>query len=155
MARIAVFGRRDLARYLAALLLGFLGGHALATTLWAARVDRLMLSDAAQKDRISRLENDVERLEASLSERRQTPLQKLLVTAPDVKDERLRLRVEGIVYDLLKHLVGVEMNRIDPETMQKLAERTVTIDQTSLTLRVIRLIAWESTLSLTIDARSQ
>lgn len=122
-------------RALAFVLLGIVGGAALSAVQLGATVDRLTLDNAILLDEVERLAGTLESRERTLTEHIRTPVHSVEVEIVGLSQEHARLHVEQQAHDLLKHLVGEEVNSINATLIEKALDRAVTVDKQDYTLR--------------------
>lgn len=120
---------RTWALALSLFLLGAVGGSAWSTTQLGAKVDRLTLDNAILLDEVERLAGALESRERALTERIRTPVHSVEVEIVGLNGEHARLHVEQIAHDLLKHLVGEEVNNVNASLIERALDRTVTVDK--------------------------
>lgn len=147
---LAAWTRRDVARWLAWLALGALGGAAAAVVLLGHEVERLTLDNVHLMDQIERLQNRVTLLDTY------GPASGLYVEAVEVTAhgaERARPALEQALKELLVHLVGEELERINAATVHAVLERRLTVQGQEYQVRV-RYIYVTPTVRVHVDAEA-
>lgn len=122
------------ARALALVLLGAVGGSAWSAAQLGAKVDRLSLDNAILMDEVERLSGALESRERALTERIRSPVRSVEVEIVGLSEEHARLHVEQQAHDLLKHLVGEEVESINVPLIEKALERVISVDKRDFTL---------------------
>ena len=122
------------ARALALFLAGAVAGSAATAARLGDKVDRLSLDNAILMDEVERLAGTLESRERALTDRVRLPVRSVEVEVVGLGEEHARLHVEQLAHDLLKDLVGEEVESINVAIVEKTLERAVTIDRRDYTL---------------------
>lgn len=130
---LAAVSRREFAAWIAFALLGAVGGAVFAIVRLGHEVDRLTLDNIYLMDQIEYLTNRIHLLDT------RGPTSAAYVEAIEISAqgvERARPGVEQALKDLLAHLVGEELERINAATIHRALERTITVDRHEYAVQV-------------------
>ena len=123
-------GRRALAWCLA----GMIAGASLATLRLGREIDRLTLDNAVLMDEVERLAGELASREQTLTERRRLPVRSVEVEVANLPEGHVRLHLEGAAQELLRHLVGEEVEQLSAALIEEALHRTVRVDNQDFTL---------------------
>ncbi len=121
-------------RALACAILGVLVGMSLATLRLGEHVDRLTLDNAVLMDEVERLSATLASRERTLTEQRRAPVHSVEVEVVNLTQEHVRLHIEQQAHELLKHLVGEEIDALNASLVENALSRTVEIDMADYTM---------------------
>lgn len=149
----AVVTRSRLATWVAVLALGGIVGAA-AATVWSGRqLDELMRQREALMQRASDLQERMQKLEQSLSERRRRPIQNVDVRLSGL-DAAEESALRHQVRQLLQGLVGRPVDQVDPDLVaQILNGRLVDLNGRAVQL-FLRSVWVTDTLTAWIEVRA-
>lgn len=125
--------RKQIAIMLACAIMGAIGGATFAVILLGHEVDRLTLDNVYLMDEVERMMNRIELLDT------RGPMTNAYVEAIEITAEgveRARAHIEQTLKQLLAHLVGEEIERINVNTIHRTLERTLTVDQQQYSIQV-------------------
>ncbi|MGI6037119.1 MAG: hypothetical protein ACOYD6_02705 [Limnochordia bacterium] len=124
-----VYTRFQLIQLGACLLLGLIIGLSGGLTIMGRKVDHLTIENQRLVSEAREMETRLERLEASLAQRRQHIIRSIKVEI-NHPQERIRLELQDVIQGLLKELVGREVRNIDPPLLEgMITGRVITIDE--------------------------
>lgn len=121
-------------RGLAFVLIGFLAGMGLATLRMGENVDRLILDNAILIDEVERLAAMLDSRERALTLQRQAPVHSVEVEVITPQQEHIRLHIEQRAHELLRHLVGEEVDQLNASLIENSLSRTIEVDQSDYTI---------------------
>lgn len=126
--------RRRALRGLAFFLLGLIAGASLATWRLGRAVDRLTLENAMLMDEVERLAGELAAREQILTQQRRFPVRSVEVEVANLAEGHVRLHLEGEALELLNHLVGEEVDELNPALIEKALSRTLRVDKQEYTV---------------------
>lgn len=118
----------------AAFILGVLVGAALATLHLGGRVDRLTLDNAILLDEVERLAGALASREHALTQQRRAPVQSVRIEVTSPIHEHVRFHIEQRAHELLRPLVGEEVERLNPALIESALTRRVEVEGEAYTL---------------------
>lgn len=117
---------------LAFLVLGILIGSASATMIIGQHIDRLMIINQEQADRIHDLERELAQSKESLSQHQEPVISSLQVKVifRDPKplrheEDAIRLSIEKQVKELLDHFLGMKLEQLEPSLIPWVVENRI------------------------------
>jgi len=128
----APFARRTMVRVwrtLGLLLLGAVIGASFATLRLAREMDRIVLDNASLMDEVERLAGELASRERALTASQRAPVRSVVVEVETPLLEHIRLHVEEEAHDLLAHLIGEEIDSLNPSLIEKALHRTLHVDK--------------------------
>lgn len=129
----AILGKRAL-RGLALALLGLIAGVSFTALQLGRAVDRLTLDNAILMDEVERLAGELASREQTLTQRRLLPVRSVEVQVENLPEGHVRLHLEGEAHQLLRHLVGEEVDDLNAALIEKALNRTIRVDKQDYTL---------------------
>lgn len=148
---VSAVSRRTVAACMAMFILGVVGGSVVAVVLLGQEVDRVTADNVALMDQIERLSNRVTLLDTY------GPASGAYVEAIEISArgvERARPAIEQALKELLTHLIGEELERVNAATIQTTLERNITIDRQAYSVEV-RYVYVTPTLRALVDVEPQ
>lgn len=121
-------------QWLGLILFGAVLGASLATVRLAHQLDRLTLDNALLMDEVERLAGELASRERALTASRRAPVRSVQVELETPLQEHVRLHIEEAVHDLLAHLVGDEIDSLNPALIEKALQRTLHVDKQDFAL---------------------
>lgn len=112
----------------ATLILGILVGATLATLQLGGRVDRLTLDNAILLDEVERLAGALTSREHALTEQRRAPVHSVRIEVTSPIHEHARLHIEQRAHELLRHLVGEEVERLNAALIESALTRRIVLE---------------------------
>lgn len=126
---IAAIARGRLARSFALLLLGAVIGASTVTSRLGREMDRITLDNAILMDEVERLAGELASRDRALSASRRMPVHSIEIEIESPLQEHVRIHVEQVAFDLLRHLVGEEIETLNPSLIEKALQRTLHVDK--------------------------
>lgn len=126
---VAALARAKWARFSAVLLLGLIVGAAGATLRLGRVIDRVMLDNAILIDEVERLAGELASRERALSASQRLPVRSVEIEIESPLEEHVRVHVQQLAHDLLRHLVGEEIESLNPLLIEKALQRTLHVDK--------------------------
>lgn len=115
-------------------LAGLIAGTTAATLQLGRAVDRLTLDNAILMDEVERLAGELASREQILTQRRQLPVRSVEVQVENLPEGHVRLHLEGEAHELLRHLVGEEVDDMNATLIEKALNRTIRVDKQDYTV---------------------
>lgn len=147
---LTALSRRDIAAWIGFVILGAVGGAALAVILLGQEVDQLTLDNVHLMDQIERLSHRLDLLD-SRGPSSGAYVEAIEITAQGV--ERARPAIEQALKGLLTHLVGEELDSINAGTIHKALERNIMLDRQEYLIQV-KYVYVTPTLRAHVEVRS-
>lgn len=129
MSAVSAIARGRWARFIAMLALGFVIGATAVTLRLGHEMDRITLDNAILMDEVERLAGELASRERALTASRRVPVRSVQIDIESPLQEHIRVHVEQEAHDLLQHLVGEEIETLNPSLIEKALQRTVTVDK--------------------------
>lgn len=134
---------------LASLCIGIILGAALVNILTAKKIDQLYLQKAELEVKVKQHETKLKNLSESL-ERRQTRVIENINLFVTLDDQHKKIKLEEMVNDLLGHIVGKDLNKVDPMLVYKILDnRIIDLQGESYSIKV-ELIVMDTNLDVFI-----
>lgn len=148
---VRAFTRRDVTLWLALFALGAIFGSALAVVRLGNEVDRLTLDNVYLMDQIERLSNRITLLD-TYGPASGAYVEAIEVTAHGI--DRARPGLEQALKELLGHLVGEELERVNAATIHSTLERNITWERQEYAVTV-RYVYITPTVRVHVDVRPE
>ena len=124
-----------LRRAAALLLLGAMLGATAATLRLGGQLDRLTLDYAYLLDEVERLSGELTAREQALSRQRRAPVSAVRVEVANLSEEHARLHVEQRVHELLRGLVGEEVDALNATLIEAALSRRIAVENEDYAVR--------------------
>lgn len=129
MPAVAAVARGKWATLIAMLLLGAVLGATGATLRLGREIDRVHLDNAILIDEVERLAGELASRERALTASQKLPVRTVEIEIETPLEEHIRVHVEQHAHDLLKNLVGEEVETLNPLLIEKALQRTLHVDK--------------------------
>ena len=129
MSAVSAFARGRWARLIAMLIFGSIIGATGVTLRLGHEMDRINLDNAILMDEVERLAGELASRERALTASLRMPVRSVEIDIETPLQEHIRVHVEQQTHDLLQHLVGEEIDTLNPSLIEKALQRTLNVDK--------------------------
>lgn len=139
--------RTDLIRLLAAFLLGGIMGALLLNLIIVRQMDKLIYENKELSNKLENKDNELRKLEESLAHKKWKVVQKLKIIVETEENKHTKQQLESRLYELLKSIIGRQMNEIDGTLLSNnIDDRVIIIEDTNYKIDLIWLLIQEKTI---------
>lgn len=145
--RFLTITRHELHQLLAAFILGLIIGGVIINLITAHQIDRLIYKNKELTNKIQTKNNELEKLEESLANRKWKIIQKLEIVIETEENKHIKQQLEEKLYELLESIVGRQMNKIDGTLISNtIDDRVILVDGTNYKINLIWLLLQRKTI---------
>ena len=144
--RFLTLTRNELYQLLAAFILGLIIGALIINLITARQIDRLIYKNKELTNKIQTKNNELKKLEKSLANRKWKVVQNLKIIIKTEENKHIKQQLEEKLYELLKSIIGRQMNKIDGTLISNtIDDRVILVDDTNYKINLIWLLLQRET----------
>ncbi|AYO29882.1 hypothetical protein D2962_04020 [Biomaibacter acetigenes] len=129
----------------ASVMLGFVAGASLMALLYSVRMDKIFLERTRLSIELEKQSEELDRLKKNLSQKRWSVINDItLHLSSTEKDEHALLKTKQLCMDILKDLIGKNLDKTDPMLVyHMLNSRSFNVNDTTYVVKVDFIIMAE------------
>ncbi|MGM0472367.1 MAG: hypothetical protein ACQEQI_08850 [Bacillota bacterium] len=144
----------DLARLLAAFLLGVISGALILNLITARQIDNLIYQNKELSNKIAAKDQQLQKLEENLAHRKWKVVQKVKVIVNTDQNKHIKQQLTEKLHNLLASIIGRQMNQIDGTLISNtIDDRIINIEGTNYEIDLIWLLLQQEAV-IKVDASS-
>ncbi|ADL13380.1 hypothetical protein [Acetohalobium arabaticum] len=145
--RFLTLTRHELYQLLATFILGLIIGALVINLITARQIDQLIYKNKELTNQIQAQNDELEKLEESLANRKWKVVQNIKIIIETEENKHIKQQLEEKLYELLKSIIGRQMNKIDGTLISNtIDDRVILVDSANYKINLIWLLLQQETI---------